>query len=67
MSVATAMYSLKPVLDKNVTINRDSCMYSMKNIHRSEGHASLNGNVIVADVTEKVINFLKVFGQIISV
>lgn len=62
------MYALKPLIDTNLTmINKNSCMYGMKNIHEicsGDDHASKFCNN-VTDIPEQVINFLKVFFFII--
>lgn len=63
-----AMYALKPVVSLPDTLYHSETMYKMQNIHeersRDDDHTEAE-NEIVPDITEQVINFLKV--SIISV
>jgi len=47
------MYQLKPIITRNETLNRDSCMYEMKNIHGVRGDHACKENKIVADIAKQ--------------
>lgn len=58
----TTMYTMKPIISLPDMSYRTDGIYEMKNIHGESGRGDHMGTgiKIVADVTEQVIEFLKV-------
>lgn len=61
-SSETTMYTMKPIISLLDVSRRTNRIYEMKNIHGECGRGDHMGTgiKIVADVTEQVIEFLKV-------